>query len=106
MASGVGHAACTTGGNVCVDQCDGTQAACQHPNYTFTGFFQPVDNGFVLNRTKAGSAIPVKFSLGGYKGLNIFAAGYPKSQLINCLTTEPTDDIKQTVTAGGSSLNY
>ena len=32
-------------------------------HYNFTGFFQPVDNGKVLNVAKAGSSIPVKFSL-------------------------------------------
>ncbi|MGE5603197.1 MAG: lamin tail domain-containing protein, partial [Nitrososphaerales archaeon] len=36
----------------------------------FTGFFQPVDNLPTLNTVKAGSAIPVKFGLGGVKGLN------------------------------------
>jgi hypothetical protein len=33
--------------------------------YTFTGFFSPVDNPPTVNVAKAGSAIPVKFSLGG-----------------------------------------
>jgi hypothetical protein len=41
--------------------------------YDFDGFFNPVDNPDVLNRVKAGSAIPVKFSLGGDQGLDIFA---------------------------------
>jgi hypothetical protein len=91
---------------VCIDQCDGTQASCQHPNYNFNGFFQPVDNNPVMNKAKAGSAVPVKFSLGGNKGLNIFWPGYPKSQLISCSTTAPLDDIEETVTAGGSSLQY
>src|SRR5215211_1212333 len=40
--------------------------------YPFTGFFQPIDNNGVFNSAKAGSTIPVKFSLGGDKGLNIF----------------------------------
>jgi hypothetical protein len=30
-----------------------------------------------LNIAKGGSSIPVKFSLSGDKGLDIFAAGYP-----------------------------
>jgi hypothetical protein len=41
-----------------------------------------VDNLPVLNKANAGQAIPVMFSLGGNKGLDIFAAGYPKSQVI------------------------
>jgi photosystem II stability/assembly factor-like uncharacterized protein len=74
--------------------------------YPWSGFFQPVDNGAVLNVTQAGSAIPVKFSLGGDRGLAIFAAGYPISSKIACLTGEAQDDIEQTVNAGGSSLSY
>jgi hypothetical protein len=73
--------------------------------YDWNGFFQPVDND-ALNATKAGSAIPVKFSLGGYQGLGIFATGYPKSSQISCTTREPEDAIEETVTAGQSSLNY
>jgi len=50
--------------------------------YNFSGFFPPVDNPPVVNVVNAGRAIPVKFSLGGNKGLNIFAPGYPVSQQI------------------------
>jgi hypothetical protein len=74
--------------------------------FNFTGFFSPVDNLPVINSVKAGQAIPVKFSLGGDKGLNIFAAGYPKSAVVACDATAPVDNIEQTVTAGGSSLSY
>jgi hypothetical protein len=74
--------------------------------YNFSGFFQPVDNLPTLNLVKAGSAIPVKFSLGGDQGLNIFSAGYPSSILINCDTGVPQDAIEVTVTAGNSSLSY
>jgi hypothetical protein len=73
--------------------------------YLWTGFFQPVDNLPTLNAVKAGSAIPVKFGLGGNQSLSIFAAGYPSSRLIACDSGVP-DDIEQTVTAGGSSLSY
>jgi hypothetical protein len=55
---------------------------------------------------KYNSAIPVKFSLGGDKSLNIFAAGYPKSQPITCNASEPTDPIEETVSSGNSSLTY
>src|SRR6185295_6038373 len=59
------------------------------PTYSFTGFFQPVDNLPTLNVASAGSAIPVKFSLGGNQGLNIFAAGYPASSPIDCDANDP-----------------
>ncbi len=75
-------------------------------SYTFTGFFEPVNNLPTLNVVKAGQAVPVKFSLGGDKGLNILAAGYPISTRIACDTSEPQDQIEQTVTAGSSSLSY
>jgi hypothetical protein len=74
--------------------------------FNWSGFFQPVDNLPALNVAKAGSAVPVKFSLGGDKGLNIFVAGYPMSTKIACDTGAPQDDIEQTVTAGASSLSY
>ena len=74
--------------------------------YVFSGFFSPVDNLPVFNVVKAGQAIPIRFSLNGDQGLSIFAAGYPKSEQITCDSTEPTDGIEETVTAGGSGLSY
>jgi Tol biopolymer transport system component len=73
--------------------------------YTFTGFFQPVDNLPTLNIVNAGKAIPVKFSLSGDQGLNIFTSGYPSSTVIACGSTAG-DAVEQTVTAGSSSLSY
>jgi hypothetical protein len=74
--------------------------------YNFSGFLQPVDDLPTLNLVNAGQAIPVKFSLSGNKGLNIFAAGSPSSSQIACDANEPGDVIEETVTAGGSSLTY
>lgn len=74
--------------------------------YTFSGFFQPVDNTPTLNVAKAGSAIPVKFGLSGDQGLDIFRTGYPRVTTVSCSTSAPTDAIETTVTAGGSSLQY
>lgn len=74
--------------------------------FNFSGFFQPVDNLPVVNVVQAGQAIPVKFSLNGNNGLNIFAAGYPVSSQVTCDASEPGALIEETVTAGGSSLSY
>lgn len=74
--------------------------------YGFSGFLQPVDNLPTMNVAKAGSAIPVKWSLGGYQGMDIFASGYPASGTIPCDPTADADVIEQTVTAGSSGLNY
>ncbi len=72
--------------------------------YDWTGFFQPVDNLPTLNLAKAGQAIPVKFSLGGDQGLNIFAAGYPKAEQIACSATVHVDGVETFLKAGSSSL--
>ena len=74
--------------------------------FTWTGFFQPIDNVPVLNSLKAGQAVPVKFSLGGNFGLSIFAAGYPSSAPITCGSNALVDAVEETVTAGSSSLTY
>ena len=76
------------------------------PCYTFSGFFQPVDNLPAENVVKAGRAIPVMFSLGGDQGLNIFAAGYPTSNVITCGAAAGDDIVETTLTAGSSSLSY
>ena len=74
--------------------------------YAFTGFFQPIDMNGVFNIAKAGSAVPVKFKLGGDQGLNIFAAGYPKAVTVSCSTSAPSDAIEETATATTSGLKY
>jgi hypothetical protein len=43
----------------------------------YAGFFRPIGDE---NSNRAGSAVPVKFSLGGNYGLDVLAAGYPKSK--------------------------
>src|SRR5215213_2243174 len=74
--------------------------------YPFNGFFQPIDNG-IYNSAKAGSTIPVKFSLGGDKGLNIFLDNkVPTTQKITCDTSTPVDAIEELSTATTSGLKY
>jgi protocatechuate 3,4-dioxygenase beta subunit len=74
--------------------------------YDFSSFLQPVDNLPIYNTVKAGQAIPVRFSLSGNQSLNIFAAGYPKSEIIQCNSNAQVDGIEETVSAGTSSLSY
>ena len=71
--------------------------------WPWSGFQQPVDNLPTINVAKAGSAVPVKFSLGGNRGLS-FATF--TSQKVSCATDAPQDTIETTVTAGNSSLQY
>ncbi|WP_457095391.1 HYR domain-containing protein [Lysobacter sp. P5_B9] len=74
-------------------------------SYAWTGFFRPVDMAPIVNSSKAGSAIPIKFSLGGNQGMGIMAAGYPKSAPMSC-GGAVEDPLLETVTAGASSLQY
>jgi hypothetical protein len=85
---------------------DGTGDVCEAGGFQFSGFFPPVNNPPVINTVKAGSAVPLKFSLNGNQGLNIFAIGYPQSQVITCDSRSPLGGIEKTVTAGSSSLSY
>jgi hypothetical protein len=71
----------------------------------FNGFLPPIDNPPVVNKVKAGSAIPVKFSLGGDFGLNIFADGYPTT-VMNACEGGVTSIVDETVSAGESALTY
>jgi Big-like domain-containing protein len=83
---------------VCTKQCLG---------YTFSGFFPPVQNSPILNGAKAGSAIPIKFSLNGDQGLNILAEGYPTSQQVNCANVGTLQNMPtETVSPGASTLSY
>jgi hypothetical protein len=75
-------------------------------SYPWSGFFSPVDNLPTVNSVNAGRAIPVKFSLGGDQGLDVFEVDYPRSQQIACDSSAPLDGVEETLTAGGSSLAY
>jgi hypothetical protein len=59
----------------------------------------------MMNVVKAGSAVPVKFSLGGYQGLNIFAAGYPAFATGSC-SAGLQGVVDQTVSPGSNNLSY
>ncbi|MAT96832.1 MAG: hypothetical protein CL608_06790 [Anaerolineaceae bacterium] len=74
--------------------------------YNFTGFFAPVDNYPTVNTVKAGSAVPIKFSLDGDQGLDIFAAGYPRSQRVACDTSGDLNDVETALNPGASGLTY
>ena len=77
--------------------------------YSFSGFLQPVDNYPTVNTVNGGQAIPVKFSLGGDQGLDIFASGYPKAVAYSCGSEGDGSSalIEETVTnSGKSSLQY
>jgi uncharacterized protein len=74
--------------------------------FKFSGFFRPVANPPALNLVKAGWIIPVRFSLTGYQGMNIFATGYPKSQTIACGTADQEVTVDETIAVNPSLLIY
>lgn len=70
--------------------------------FDFSGFFPPVSMD-EENIAKAGQAIPVKFSLGGDRGLEVIAS----AQFVNEGTATSFDgEILDAVSAGGSGLSY
>jgi CSLREA domain-containing protein len=75
-------------------------------DHAFTGFFAPVDDLPVLNRVKGGQAVPVKFSLGGDQGLDVFVAGSPSVTTIPCAGGAPVDPIETTSSASTSGLSF
>jgi hypothetical protein len=52
--------------------------------YDFDGFLWPLVNPPRVNRWKAGLPVPVRFSLGSYRGSAPVAAGYPKVAPVSC----------------------
>jgi hypothetical protein len=74
--------------------------------YDFGGFYPPVEPVPTLNAAKGGSAVPLKFSLGGDQGLNVIAPGYPASQAVNCDTHQPAGDLEPAEGPGQSGLSY
>jgi hypothetical protein len=96
----------TAGDRICGSATSLSPFAIAERMYPFGGFTSPVDPQPTVNRVRAGSGIPVKFSLGGNLGLAIFKPGYPASQSVSCDSHLPVDEIETTVTAGQSSLQY
>jgi hypothetical protein len=78
--------------------------------YSFHGFFAPVDNSTassqVWNVAKAGSAIPVKFDLGGYQGLAILTSSSPSSIQVACPNTALYDAVEETLAVSTSGLSF
>jgi hypothetical protein len=75
-------------------------------HFTFGGFYPPVEPASALNAAKAGSAIPLKFSLTSDQGLEILAISYPASQPVTCATLEAGGTLEATNLAGQSGLSY
>ncbi len=77
----------------------------KRPVYTFSGFIAPVDNRPAVNLMTAGDRVPVRFSLGGDRGLLIFARGFPNSSRVTCPSAAPVAQVEET-TGAGAALTY
>jgi hypothetical protein len=76
------------------------------PPYAFSGFKTPVDNPPARSRVVAGLPVPLRFSLGGDRGLGIFRVGYPASGTVNCDFATPPATLQKTVASLGLPLQY
>ena len=74
--------------------------------YNFVGFLPPVGDEPTTNQANAGQAIPLKFSLNGNQGLDIFNTGSPAAQQVDCATGVPVNTATLTDTSGNSGLQY
>jgi hypothetical protein len=74
--------------------------------YDFSGLLSPIDAAPVVNKAKAGSSVPVKFSLGADYGLDVLAEGSPSSRTVACDSGATADDVEQTVSTNESGLTY
>jgi hypothetical protein len=81
-----------------------TATAHYRVEYPFGGFEAPVAKPPGVNRVKAGQAVPIKFSLGGDRGLGILPSA-PTSRPIPCNSGPPGEPV-QAFPAGNSRLRY
>ena len=81
----------------------GTDTALVNVIYAFNGFFAPTGNPPEVNSARAGSTVPVKFSLSGYQGPSPFSVG---SEQYDCATGDPLGAIEPTSSPGASAVQY
>jgi lysophospholipase L1-like esterase/PKD repeat protein len=74
--------------------------------YEFTGFEAPVAPAPTVNTMNAGRAVPLKFGLGGDRGLDVLAEDSPSSNRVDCESGVDLNEVSTTTTSGASSLQY
>src|SRR5207237_9212373 len=75
------------------------------PAYSLSGPLSPVAAAPAVNTVKAGSTVPVKFKLGGARGLDVLA-GAPTSTAMACSATSKTSADKPATGGATSTLTY
>lgn len=74
--------------------------------WEFSGFRPPVADPPTVNATQAGRTIPVRFSLGGDRGLDVFAHGSPVVIQIPCGDGSTSEEVTETAASSRSGLSY
>jgi 6-phosphogluconolactonase len=69
----------------------------------FKGFFGPIHNGSIV---RAGDAIPIVFSLGGYGGLAVLADGSPSSVRVDCRHPGQATGGERALSKSGRGLRF
>jgi len=87
----------------------GTLSGGQNVQYSFIGFFAPIDNLPVLNSVKAGQTIPVKWQLKDINGnvisdLGSLGANGLVSGPIACNATDLTLPVEETLSSPGATV--
>ena len=77
--------------------------------FPFQGFYPPLEAEQAdpaLHTAASGSAVPLKFSLDRYRGLDVIADGYPASRPLDCDRFEPGGVWEPVQSAGNRGLTY
>jgi len=88
------------------DGLTGTDTATVDVNFDFGGFVGPVAGPPAVNLVKAGSSVPITFSLNGFQGLEILAAGSPSSTAYSCSSAARSNPVVATARTSRSRLTY
>lgn len=81
-----------------------TTASCSYSViYNFGGFYPPISPG--TNVAQAGRAVPVAFSLAGFQGMGVLAAGSPTVQPVSCSTGAPLGPARPATLNAGLSYD-
>lgn len=75
-------------------------------SYHFSGFLWPVDAFPAVNRRTAGFPVRLRFSLGGYRGLDVLADGYPQVADVECGAGETPDSGEPALSVWNRGLRY
>ena len=72
--------------------------------FAFNGFFTPIASPPAYNSIKAGSAVPVKFSLSGFQGDDVVSSA--RTIQVDCATGIPVIGSSRPAPANGGSVQY